>query len=137
VDGPEHASFSVVDAHDRLVRDVMVSRPKTLSVDATVADVRRLFEDHPGVRTALLVEGSRFAGALEREDIPDDAALGEPALQLVRDEVATVGPELQAGEAATVMESLGTRRLVVLDPDGYTLLGLVCVTSDGDAFCSG
>jgi CBS domain-containing protein len=136
VEGCEHGGVAVPVAEERLVREIMVSRPKTLPADATVADVRRLFENQ-SVRTALLVDGPRFAGALEREDVPDAAAAEEPATHYVRDEVATIGPEQSAHEAASTMASLGTRRLVVLDADGVTLRGLVCLTTDLESFCSG
>jgi CBS domain-containing protein len=136
VDDCEHGGAVVAVAEERLVREIMVSRPKTLPADATVADVRRLFENQ-SVRTALLVDGPRFAGALEREDVPAGAAAEDPATQFVGDEVATIGPERPAREAAAAMASLGTRRLVVLDEDGITLRGLVCLTADLEAFCSG
>lgn len=59
------------------VRDVMLARPKTLPVEATVADLRRLFAN-PRVLTALLVDGPMFVGSIERDDLdaalPDDAS---------------------------------------------------------------
>ena len=136
VEGCEHGGVVVAVAEERLVREIMVARPKTLPADATVADVRRLFEND-SVRTALLVDGARFAGALEREDVPAAAGVEDPAAQFVRDEVATIGPDQPAREAAESMASLGTRRLVVLDEDGVTLRGLVCLTTDLESFCSG
>ena len=136
VEGCEHGGVVTAVAEERLVREIMVSRPKTLPADATVADVRRLFENE-SVRTALLVDGPRFAGALEREDVPAAAVAEEAARRFVRAEVATIGPEQPAREAAAAMASLGTRRLVVLDEDGVTLCGLVCLTADLESFCSG
>jgi CBS domain-containing protein len=136
VEGCEHGGVVTAIAKEQLVREIMVSRPKTLPADATVADVRRVFENE-SVRTALLVDGPRFAGALEREDLPASADADEPATQFVRDEVATIGPEQPARDAAAAMTSLGTRRLVVLDEDGVTLRGLVCLTADLESFCSG
>jgi CBS domain-containing protein len=136
VEGCEHGGVVVAIAEERLVREIMVARPKTLPADATVGDLRRLFENE-SVRTALLVDGPRFAGALEREDVPAAAAAGEPAKHFVRDEVATIGPRQPAREAAAAMASLGTRRLIVLDEDGVTLCGLVCLTADLESFCSG
>ena len=65
----------LADARERRVSDVMVKRPKTLAADATVGDVRRLFEN-PRVRTALLVDGEALAGAIDCEALdasaPDD-----------------------------------------------------------------
>jgi CBS domain-containing protein len=136
MEGCEHGGVVVAIAEEKLVREIMVSRPKTLPAGATVAAVRRLFENE-SVRTALLVDGSRFAGALERGDVPAAAAADEPATRFVHEEPATVGPEQPAREAVAAMTSLGTRRLVVLGEDGVTLCGLVCLTADLEAFCSG
>jgi CBS domain-containing protein len=109
----------------------MVKRPKTLAADALVGDVRRLFENEH-VRTALLVDGERFAGALDREDVPPDAGDAESAQGFGRFD--TVPPELSAGAAVDAMLAAGTRRLVVAR-DGV-LLGLLCLTSDLETFCS-
>ena len=57
------------------VGEVMISKPKTLPLTATVADARRMFES-PSVRTALVVDDGRYAGELTRADVDgaDDAA---------------------------------------------------------------
>jgi CBS domain-containing protein len=116
-----------------LVRDVMVSRPKTLPATATVADLRRLFSNGH-VQTALLVDGEAFAGAVDRHSVPSDV----PDSSLAR-ELATsgdvIGPDAPMDEAVAALEARGTDRLVVLD--GSTLLGLVCLTKDRDGFCRG
>ena len=38
-------------------------------------------------------------------------------------------------EATRGLDARGERRLVVLDPDGRTLRGLLCLTSDRSGFC--
>jgi CBS domain-containing protein len=115
--------------------DVMLKRPKTLPVDAYVRDVRRLFEND-SVRTALLVDGERFAGALERDDVPADARDDDYARLYVRGERETVRPDLPVEAAVEKMRAAGTRRLVVLGDDGHTLRGLLCLTSDLETFCA-
>lgn len=122
------------DAEGARVRDAMVSRPKTLPASATVAELRALFAN-PHVQTALLVDGERFAGAVERGDVPDDAAETSPARALAATAVSTVEPDTPLAEALEILDADAHRRLVVLDPDGVTLRGLLCLTSDRTGFC--
>jgi CBS domain-containing protein len=112
----------------------MLGRPKTVPPDATVADLRRLFEN-PSVRTALIVDGDAFVGTVERGDVPDAAADDDPALPLVRLDAERVSPELLVRDAMPQLERSGEGRLVVVDPDGVTLRGLLCLKGATDAFC--
>ena len=117
------------------VRDVMVSRPKTLPAHATVGELRRLFANGH-VRTALLADGAAFAGVVERADVPAGLPEGASARALARHDVQTVGPDTPAAEALEWLEATPERRLVVLDDDGVTLRGLVCLTADRQGFCT-
>ena len=117
-----------------LVRDVMVSRPKTLPATATVAELRQLFEN-PHVVTALLIEGERFAGAVDKDALPDDAPLDASAAEYVRDEPATTTPGTPMSSALAQMDEVGARRLVVLADDGATLRGLLCLDGGRTGFC--
>lgn len=121
-------------AGDLRVRDVMVRSPKTLPADASVAELRRLFAN-PHVTTALLVDGSEFAGAVERDDLPNAGSNELPASTLARRQVPTIEPDAPAAAAIHTLDELGTRRLVVLDCDGRTLRGLLCLTTDRQGFC--
>lgn len=123
-------------AGGRLVRDVMISRPKTLPGTATIADVRRLFEN-PSVQTALLADGTALVGAIERDRVPPQAADDEAAAGYADSRLATIDPDAPVEEALASMDAAGTRRLVVVDGDGLTLRGLVALTGDRGAFCSG
>jgi CBS domain-containing protein len=116
------------------VRDAMVAKPKTLPAAATVDDLRRLFTNGHVV-TALLVDGDRFAGAIDRDELPADADGRRPARELARVDVATIGPDAPLSEALSHLDERGERRLVVVDEDGLTLRGLLCLTSDRDGFC--
>jgi CBS domain-containing protein len=121
------------DAAGLTVRDAMVKRPKTLPADATVADLRRLFEN-PKVRTALLVDGERFRAAVERDDVADAADDAAPALSLAPADVETVGPGEPLPAALARLGQTVERRLVVVEPDGR-LAGLLCPNDDGTSFC--
>src|SRR3954466_14412267 len=98
-----HTKVPREDAAAQLVRDVMVRRPKTLPADSTVADLRAHFQN-ARVRTALLADGRRFAGAIAPDELPDTAAAAEPARGYAAADVPTVGPELPMSDALALME---------------------------------
>jgi CBS domain-containing protein len=123
------------DAAGLLVRDVMVRRPKTLPAQATVAELRAHFEN-PRVRTALLADGGRFAGAIAPEELPAEAAGSEPASAHARTDLPTVGPDATMAEAIALLERRGDNRLIVLDADGGTIAGLLCLDKPGTGFCT-
>ena len=116
------------------VRDAMVASPKTLPVDASVGDVRRLFANEH-VLTALLVDGEAFVGAIDRDLLPADEQDERPARQLASPGIATIEPDAPLAAALAQLDERGERRLVVLDADGRTLRGLLCLTSDRKGFC--
>jgi CBS domain-containing protein len=109
----------------------MVRKPKTLSLETTVADARRALEQDR-VKILLIVDDRLFRATVS--GIPDSAGPNELAITY-----ADVAPEVIAEDipVATALERLGHRpngRLVVLDHD-QTLVGLVCLTNDGKEFC--
>jgi predicted transcriptional regulator len=118
-----------------LVRDVMVRRPKTLPAQATVAELRAHF-DNPRVRTALLADGGRFAGAIAPEELPADAAGADPARAHARTDQPTVGPDATMEDAMALLARWGDNRLLVLEPDGETIAGLLCLDKPGTGFCT-
>ncbi len=127
-------TVSVADAVQRTVGEVMISRPKTLSADATVADVRAAFE-RPSVRTVLIADGDHFVGAIERDGLPADASADEPARNYGAVEPLTVTPEMPMTEAIRLLEQRDEPRLIVLDQDGVTLRGLLCANGNTSGFC--
>lgn len=114
--------------------DVMLSRPKTLAADASVADVRVFFEN-PHVMTALLVDDGEFRGAIDRGALPPDAPDDAGALGYAAFEPPTIPPDAGVEDALSALGGLESRRLVVLEPGGAKLLGLVCLNTRGTAFC--
>jgi CBS domain-containing protein len=118
------------------VGDVMVSRPKTLPADSTVADLRRLFSNSH-VTTALLVDGPSFAGAIDRDELAADVPDDVPAREVSSVDVETAHPDDPVEAAVAGLDERGSTRLIVLDTDGRTLRGLICLTRDRDGFCQG
>lgn len=125
--------ISLADAAVRTVGEVMIRRPKTLPATATVADARRLFENH-GVRTALLVDGDRYAGELTRDHLTG-AADDEPVAARADADATTVAASEAVAAALARMDAAGTDRLAVVDADG-TLRGLVCLSRSAGELCT-
>jgi CBS domain-containing protein len=127
-------TVSLADALALTVGEVMIQRPKTLPADALVADVRQLFA-RPSIRTVLLADGPRFAGVIERDGLPADASDEAPASDYVEADSLTVTPAMAISEAVKLLEGRAEPRLVVLDEDGATLRGLLCVNTNATGFC--
>jgi CBS domain-containing protein len=119
-----------VAASELMVGDVMLRNPKTLRADVTVSEARRALE-HSSVKMLLLVDGSRFDGAVT--DIPADADPTEPAIRFASASPPTATEDTPVSEALERLDRRPSGRLVVLD--GERLVGLVCLTTDGTGFC--
>ena len=65
------------------------------------------------------------------DDTPDE----RPARALARRDVATIDADAPLAQALAVLDAGAERRLVVLDRDGRTLRGLLCLTGDRSGFC--
>nr|QKY82445.1 CBS domain-containing protein [Arthrobacter sp. IN13] len=117
------------------VSDAMITCPKILSGESTVAAVRSFFaDDH--VHLALLVDaGGCLVTTLERSDIPaaapDDARASGFGLTRGR----TVEPQHVLGAVTAALEATGRRRLAVVDSNGK-VLGLLCLKRSGRGYCS-
>src|SRR5215211_6182706 len=122
-------------AAGQLVGDVMVRRPKTLAAQSTVAELRAHFEN-PRVRTALLADGGRFAGAIAPEELPADAPDADPARAHARTDLPTIAPDATMADAMALLDSRGDNRLIVLGEDGETIAGLLCLDKPGTGFCT-
>ncbi|TAM89172.1 MAG: hypothetical protein EPN43_07365, partial [Jatrophihabitans sp.] len=77
------AQLPVTRAVRQQVREAMLASPKTLPAGATVADARAFFAN-PKVVSAVLVEGTAFAGLLDRVDLPEAAPPSAPAVSFAR-----------------------------------------------------
>lgn len=127
--------ISKPSALGQTVGDVMLRTPKTLSARATLDEARAFFAN-PKVVTAVLVDGTAFAGLLDRTDLPSLLAGSVPIRTFARRAVPTVTAETPVSEASVILDSRGTSRLVVLDADGSTVAGLLCLDRQRTGFCS-
>jgi CBS domain-containing protein len=126
--------MTIERAGELTVGEVMIPRPKTLSAEARVADVRQSFE-RPSVRTVLLADGERFVGAIDRDALPDGAADEHPARDYVDTAPVTATAAMPMSEAVRLLSERGQPRLIVLDEDGSTLRGLLCANDGASSFC--
>lgn len=131
---PDSRTVTRDQAIEQTVGDVMIRAPKTLPSDATVADVRRVFEK-PNVRSVLLAQEGHFAGLIERDGLPADAPDDAPATAYLEPAPPTASPQTPMREAIKLLEARGEPRLVVLDQDGSTLRGLLCANATATGFC--
>jgi CBS domain-containing protein len=116
------------------VGEVMIADPKTHPAEASVGDVRAAFEK-PSVRTVLLAADGVFRGAIERDQLPDDALADEPASRYAAIEPVTATPAMPIPEAIKLLDDRPEPRLIVLDEGGATLRGLLCFNRSSSSFC--
>lgn len=130
----DHPKIGDIRTSSLSVGDVMVRRPKAMPATATVADLRRAFAN-PHVISALLVDGDAFAGLVNRVDLPEAARDDAPARDFADAGVVTVRPSTALPEAVKTLDTDQGRRLVVLEDDGRTLAGLLCLDESRSSFC--
>ena len=111
--------------------DLMLRNPKTLTGNASVAEVRDQLAN-PKVQMVLLADGEGFRGAVTA--IPDEAAPADLALDYAVDEPETLPPDASADEAFERAAANPHRRVIVLDVDD-NLLGLLCLNQNRTGFC--
>jgi CBS domain-containing protein len=117
------------------VAEVMLTRPKTLAASATVADLRRVFANET-MRTVLVVDGDTLVGTLERPDLPDAAADADSVRRYAVADAARVTPDVRISEAMPTLDASREGRVPVVDEDGTTLRGMLCLRRTYDAFCT-
>lgn len=131
---PDVAAAPQAQPRERLVRDVMITAPKTLSALSSVYEVRVALAD-PHVHMVLLTHERKLQGTLIRADLPVGARGDGPALRWSTLSGRTVAPHAPAALLRSVLVRSGLRRLAVVDTD-RTLLGMLCLKRSGAGFCS-
>jgi len=126
------------DARPRLVRDVMLTVPKTHGLDLTLHQAHQAFAN-PHVHMLLLTSPNGvLQGTLVRSDLgsfdgqtaPEAPAVGSAWLG-----GRTIDPTVHVVTAASRMREQQTRRLAVIDCH-RRVVGLLCLKRTHDGFCS-
>ena len=135
----EHAACdrpSVAAGEATRVEEAMITNPKSLDLRAGAGEARRLFTN-PKVLEAVLLEGESFAGLLDREALPDGLAAEAPIAPHAAPDVPTITRGRPLTEAEELMRDRGMLRLAVVEPDGHTMAGLLCLNHERTGFCQG
>ena len=113
------------------VADLMLRDPKTLTAEASVAEVREQLAN-PKVQMVLLADGRAFKGAVTH--IPADASPRDRAVNYVDANAELISPDASDDEAFERAAANPNRRVIVLDEDD-NLLGLLCLNQSRTKFC--
>ncbi len=111
------------------VRDVMTTRPRSVTEDTPVSEVAAVMEAED-VGAVPIVEGDELRGMVTDRDIVLRAvALGKdprgmPAREVSTSDVVSVGPDQDLSDALRIMAANQVRRLPVVD-DENRLIGVV------------
>ncbi len=112
--------------------DLMLRNPKTLTVEASVAEARELLAN-PKVQMVLLADGPAFKGAVTH--IPAEASPRDRAVNYIDANADLISPDASDDEAFERAAARPDRRVIVLDED-ENLLGLLCLNQSRTKFCS-
>lgn len=120
---------------ERPVTAALTARDRRLTPFDTVADATALFHNESvQVLPVVRIDG-RYLGAVDRASIDHLA----PALAVVEALDENLLPVARAGattgEALAALDRHGGTRLVVVEDDGVTYRGLVCLRSDRVRLC--
>jgi CBS domain-containing protein len=116
------------------VSAAVTTRGKELATTDTVAKARRLFA-HGSVRVLPILDGTAYVGALERDSLRDDLCPETPVAAIASQALQTALAGTPSAQALAQLDRTGASRLVVLDDDGVTYRGLVCLRSDRRRVC--
>ena len=116
------------------VSAAVTPRGKELAVTDAVADARRLFTSG-SVQALPVLDGTVYVGAVLRDAIRDDLHPETPVVAVASHSLPTVLAGTPGTDALTELDRTGGTRLVVLDEDGVTYHGLVCLRSDRVRLC--
>jgi CBS domain-containing protein len=109
----------------RTVSDVMITAPKTLPIETSIACVQAAFDD-PHVHMVLLACAGVLYGTLLRADLPTSLPPTAPALPLATLRGRTISPDERIATVHRRLVRSGHRRLAVVDTNNI-LFGLLCL----------
>ncbi|MFF6779806.1 CBS domain-containing protein [Streptomyces sp. NPDC012510] len=115
----------------QLVRDVMTADPMTVEPQTSVQTVARMMRDE-NIGAVLVTEGERLRGLVSDRDLVVRAVAegGDldrtTVVQACSDDLVTVGPDDDLGEAVKVMREHSVRRVPVVDKERHPV-GIVSI----------
>jgi regulator of cell morphogenesis and NO signaling len=115
------------------VSAAITTRRKELSATDTVADARRLFA-RDSVRVLPVLDGGAYVGVVTRDAL-DDVDPETPVVALTSESVPVALAGTPSAAAFTALDRSGSTRLVVVEDDGVTYRGLVCLRTDRERVC--
>jgi CBS domain-containing protein len=118
----------------RPIRDALNGRDRALDVSDTARDARMLLAN-PSVTVVPVLDEGRYVGVVDGPTLDASVADGVPLGRLARHLLPTAVASEPAEVAFARADDAGALRLVVLDADGSTYRGLVCLRSDGLRLC--
>jgi CBS domain-containing protein len=118
----------------RPIRDALNGRDRVLRVSDTAGDARALLAN-PSVTVVPVLEEGRYIGVADGSTLDPTVADGTPLGALARPLLPTALASEPAEAAFARADEAGALRLVVLDADGATYRGIVCLRSDGLRLC--
>lgn len=116
------------------VSAAVTTRGKELATTDTVSKARRLFAHH-SVRVLPVLDGTAYLGALSRDSLRDDLSPETPVAAIASRTLQTALAGTPSAQALAELDRTGATRLVVLEDDGVTYRGLVCLRSDRRHVC--
>ena len=127
------SSVRLEDAGDLRVRQAMIARPKSVSVEASVGEARILFAN-PKNRLLLVTDEGVYRGHVLRDDVPDAEPDEAPLLPHVRRDCPVIGPDESVAAALPLTSDAFENRLVVVGERGR-LEGLLCLNRRDGYLC--
>jgi len=109
-------------------------RGKELQLSDTAGAARRLLARR-AVKVVPVLAGQRYVGAVDRDALAgvDDDRI--PLRELARDMLPVATATTPAHAALEALDAQGGTRLIVLDEDETTYVGLVCLRGDRRRLC--
>ena len=127
------AHISRTEVIDQPVAALAV-RGKELQLSDTAGAARRLLARR-AVKVVPVLAGRRYVGAVDRDVLAATRDDRVPIQELARDLLPVVTAATPALDALATLDAHGGTRLVVLDEDEMTYVGLVCLRGDRHRLC--